>query len=230
MQQRVEIIKALHRGAEILILDEPTAVLTPQETDHFFRILRSLAGAGKTVVLVTHKLREIMAVTDRVSVMRRGAIVAEMPTRETDEAQLAELMVGRKVDLHLTKPPLARGAPMLDVTGLHVRDAQGRLRLRDIDLTVHRGEIVGVAGIAGNGQSELLAALAGLLVPESGTMRLDGTDITGLDAGARRRLGIGHIPEDRLLMALVPEFAAAESEPPRRPARSVVRQRPLAPA
>ncbi|MBV8652382.1 MAG: ABC transporter ATP-binding protein [Alphaproteobacteria bacterium] len=211
VQQRVEIIKALHRGAEILILDEPTAVLTPQETAHLFHILRSLADAGTSVVLVTHKLREIMAVTDRVSVMRRGSVVAEMPTLETDENQLAELMVGREVDLRIEKPPLTRGAPMLEVDGLRFRDAQGRKRLRDIGLTVHRGEIVGIAGIAGNGQSELLAALAGLLIPDAGALRLDGADMTGLDAGARRRLGIGHIPEDRLLMALVPEFTAAES-------------------
>jgi ABC-type uncharacterized transport system ATPase subunit len=211
VQQRVEIIKALHRGAEILILDEPTAVLTPQEADHLFRLLRALADAGKTVVLVTHKLREIMAATDRVSVMRRGALVADLPTRENDEAGLAALMVGRAVELHLAKPPLQRGAPMLEVAGLRARDAQGRARLRDIDLTIHRGEIVGIAGIAGNGQSELLEALAGLRVPEAGEIRLDGTEITRLDAGARRRLGVGHIPEDRLLMGLVPAFTAAES-------------------
>jgi general nucleoside transport system ATP-binding protein len=211
LQQRVEIIKALHRGAEILILDEPTAVLTPQEADHLFLILRSLAEAGKTIVLVTHKLREIMAATDRVSVMRRGTVVADLATPETDEARLAELMVGRKVELHLDKPPLRCGAPLLEAAGLRVRDAQGRLRLHGIDLTVHCGEIVGIAGIAGNGQSELLAALAGLLVPEAGCVRLGGIDITRLDAGARRRLGIGHVPEDRLRMALVPEFAAADS-------------------
>jgi simple sugar transport system ATP-binding protein len=211
VQQRVEIIKALHRGAETLILDEPTAVLTPQETGNLFRILRRLAAAGKTVVLVTHKLREIMAATDRVSVMRRGTNVGEMPTSETDEAQLAELMVGRKVALHVEKPPLARGAPMLEISALRLRDARGRLRLRDIDLIVHRGEIIAIAGIAGNGQSELLAALAGLLAPEGGTMRLEGADITAQSADQRRRLGIGHIPEDRLLMGLVPEFAARES-------------------
>jgi ABC-type uncharacterized transport system ATPase subunit len=211
LQQRVEIIKALHRGAEILILDEPTAVLTPQEADRLFRMLRSLAADGKTIVLVTHKLREIMAVTDRVTVMRRGAVVADLATRETDEARLAELMVGRTIDLHLEKAPHRRGAPVLEVAGLRIADTAGRTRLRDIDLTVHEGEIVGVAGIAGNGQSELLAALAGLVAPRAGEIRLNGADVTRLGARERRRLGIGHIPEDRLRMGLVPDFTAAES-------------------
>ncbi len=215
LQQRVEIIKALYRGAEILILDEPTAVLTPQEADHLFRILRGLAAEGKTIILVTHKLREVMAVTDRVTILRHGAVVAELATRETDEAQLAELMVGRKVALRQTRPALRRGLPVLEVAGLRLLDATGWPVLRDLDLTVHAGEIVGIAGVAGNGQSELLAALAGLRTPASGRIRLAGEDVTGLGARARRRRGrrrgLGHIPEDRLRMGLVAALPAAAS-------------------
>jgi ABC-type uncharacterized transport system ATPase subunit len=210
LQQRVEIIKALFRGAEILILDEPTAVLTPQEADHLFRILRGLADKGKTIILVTHKLREVMAVTDRVTVMRHGAVVAERATGETDEAELAALMVGRQVTLRQTRSPRRPGAPVLEVDGLRAVDAAGQVLLRDISLTVRAGEIVGIAGIAGNGQSELLAALAGLAVPASGRIRLGGADITGLGAQARRRRGIFHIPEDRLRAGLVPDLDAAE--------------------
>ncbi|HEX3500084.1 MAG TPA: ABC transporter ATP-binding protein [Stellaceae bacterium] len=210
LQQRVEIIKALFRGAEILILDEPTAVLTPQEADHLFRILRGLAGEGKTIILVTHKLREVISVTDRVTVMRQGAVVAERVTRETDEAELAALMVGRQVTLRQTRTARRPGAPVLAVDGLRVIDATDQALLKDIALTVRAGEIVGIAGVAGNGQSELLAALAGLIVPASGRIRLNGEDITTLDARARRRRGIGHIPEDRLRAGLVPDLVAAE--------------------
>jgi ABC-type uncharacterized transport system ATPase subunit len=211
LQQRVEIAKALHRGAEILILDEPTAVLTPQEADRLFAMLRSLAAAGKTIVLVTHKLREIMAATDRVTVMRHGTVVADLATNETDEARLAELMVGRKLDLGLAKPPPRRGTPVLEVTKLGYRDIGGHRRLDDVSLTLHAGEIVGIAGVAGNGQSELLAAIAGLIAPQHGTIRLEGTDVTLLDARERRRRGIAHIPEDRLRMGLVADFTAAQS-------------------
>jgi ABC-type uncharacterized transport system ATPase subunit len=210
LQQRVEIIKALFRGAEILILDEPTAVLTPQEADHLFRILRGLAAEGKTIILVTHKLREVMAVTDRVTVMRHGAVVAELATRDTDEAALAALMVGRQVALRQMRTSRCPGAKVLEVEGLRVTDGTGTALLKDIALTVRAGEIVGVAGIAGNGQSALLAALAGLIVPQAGRIRLAAEDITTLDARARRRRGIGHIPEDRLRAGLVPDLAAAE--------------------
>jgi general nucleoside transport system ATP-binding protein len=211
LQQRVEIIKALHRAADILILDEPTAVLTPQEAGHLFGILRGLAGAGKTIILVTHKLREVMAVTDRVTIMRHGAVVADLATAETDEAQLAELMVGRRIAPAAPRHARRTGAPMLDVAGLRVVDGNGQPLLRDIALTVHEGEIVGIAGVAGNGQSELLAALAGLTVPQAGRIILGGADITALGPRARRRRGIAHIPEDRLRMGLVPALAAGES-------------------
>jgi len=216
LQQRVEIIKALLRAADILILDEPTAVLTPQEAGHLFGILRGLAGEGKTIILVTHKLREVMAVTDRVTIMRHGAVVADLATADTDEARLAELMVGRRIAplMAIGAPPRAPrrfGAPVLAAEGLRVVDDAGRLLLRDIALTVREGEIVGIAGVAGNGQSELLAALAGLAVPAAGRIRLGGEDVTALGPRARRRRGIAHIPEDRLRMGLVPALAAGES-------------------
>jgi simple sugar transport system ATP-binding protein len=211
VQQRVEIVKGLYRGAEILILDEPTAVLTPQETEQLFRLLRCLAAEGKAIVLVTHKLREIIAVTERVTVMRRGSVVAQLATRETSEKELAALMVGREVELALAKMPAMPGPAMLEAAGLRLANAAGRPRLRDVDLTLRAGEIVGIAGIAGNGQSELLEVLAGLTAPQSGTVTLAGSDVTGLGARERRRRGLGHIPEDRLRMGLVPDFAAAES-------------------
>ena len=198
VQQRVEIVKALYRGAEILILDEPTAVLTPQETEQLFRLLRSLAAEGKAIVLVTHKLREIIAVTERVTVMRRGSVVAELATRETSEKELAALMVGREVELALAKTPAMPGRPMLVASGLGLADTAGRSRFSNVDLTLRAGEIVGIAGIAGNGQSELLEVLAGLTAPQSGTVTLAGSDVTGLGARERRRRGLGHIPEDRL--------------------------------
>ncbi len=174
LQQRVEILKALVRGAEILILDEPTAVLIPAEADALFGLLAALRSKGKTVILITHKLREVMAATDRVSVMRRGEMVATRDTATTSPAELAELMVGRRVLLRVEKPPRRPGAPMLEVEDLSVVDERGVLRVAKVSLAVAAGEIVGVAGVAGNGQSELLEALAGMRRPVLGTIRLDG--------------------------------------------------------
>ena len=162
VQQRVEILKALFRGARILILDEPTGALTPQEADHLFRILRNLRDQGRTVVLITHKLREIMAATDNVSVMRRGEMVAHRRTADTSTEELAELMVGRKVLLRVAKGPARPGAPVLEVADLVVRNGAGIARVKGISFMVRGGEIVGIAGVAGNGQSELLEALAGI--------------------------------------------------------------------
>jgi simple sugar transport system ATP-binding protein len=162
-QQRVEILKALYRDARVLILDEPTGVLTPAEADHLFRILRNLREQGKTVVLITHKLREIMDITDTVSVMRRGEMVATVRTADTSPAQLAELMVGRKVLLRVDKAPATPGAPVLEVEDLRVTDIKGVERLKGVSLTVRAGEILGIAGVAGNGQSELLALLGGTM-------------------------------------------------------------------
>jgi ABC-type uncharacterized transport system ATPase subunit len=210
LQQRVEIIKALHRGAEILILDEPTAVLTPQEADQLFVMLRRLREQGKTVILVTHKLREIMAVTDRVTVMRQGAVVAEVATRGTSPRELAEKMVGRAVVLQIEKGPARPGEPLLTVKRLEVRDRQGVVRLKDINLEVRAGEIVGIAGVAGNGQSELLEALAGIRFPITGEIWLEGRELVGEKLGPfeRRQLGLAHVPEDRLRMGVVATLPA----------------------
>jgi simple sugar transport system ATP-binding protein len=211
-QQRVEILKALYRRAEILILDEPTGVLTPAEADHLFRILRGLRDEGKTIVLITHKLREIMDVTDTVSVMRRGEMTATVRTAETSPEQLAELMVGRKVLLRVDKAPARPGDTVLEVRGLRVRDGSGVERLRGVDLEVRAGEILGIAGVAGNGQSELLEVLGGITAAE-GSVTLDGEplDLAGADGRARRRSGIAHVPEDRHRLGLILDFAAWEN-------------------
>ncbi len=213
LQQRVEILKALHRGAEILILDEPTAVLTPQEADQLFHLLERLRDQGKTVILVTHKLREIMAVTDRVTVMRQGAIVAEVATRDTSPRDLAEKMVGRAVLLRVEKGPAQPGDILLDVRDLEVRDRRQVARLKGVSFQLRAGEIVGIAGVAGNGQSELLAALAGTVAPSRGEIRLAGRALVAdrFDARARRALGLAHVPEDRLHDGMVGTFAAEDN-------------------
>ena len=213
-QQRVEILKALYRKADILILDEPTGVLTPAEADHLFRILRNLRDQGKTIILITHKLREIMEITEEVSVMRRGQMVATVRTAETSPPELAELMVGRKVLLQVEKGPARPGAPVLEVKGLRLRDGKGVERLRGIDLTVRAGEILGIAGVAGNGQSELLEILGGAMRGE-GEVRINGVpaDLTGrhADGQSRRAMGLGHVPEDRQAQGLIMDFAAWEN-------------------
>jgi simple sugar transport system ATP-binding protein len=214
LQQRVEILKALYRRAEVLILDEPTGVLTPAEADHLFRILRGLRAQGKTIVLITHKLREIMEVTDRVSVMRQGEMVATRETAETSPEELAELMVGRKVLFSVPKAPAAPGRPVLEVEDLRVVDDKGVERLKGVSFAVRAGEIVGIAGVAGNGQSELLEALGGI-VPASGRVRLDGAELPlvgrGADGRARRAAGIAHVPEDRQTLGLILDFTAWEN-------------------
>jgi ABC-type uncharacterized transport system ATPase subunit len=237
--QRVEILKALFRGARILILDEPTGVLTPQETTQLFRVLAELRGRGVTVLLITHKLKEILNITDTVTVMRAGAVVATRATRDTSEAELAELMVGRKVRLHAAAPAHAAGELRLAAQGLVWRDAQGVPRLCDVSLALHAGEIVGVAGVSGNGQSELLGVLAGLLPVQAGEVRIAPAPADGaaaappaaaLAAVARppaawhvidarhptdprelRTLGLAHVPEDRHRLGLVLQFPAWES-------------------
>ena len=213
LQQRVEILKALHRGADLLILDEPTAVLTPQEADQLFKMLGRLRAQGKTVILVTHKLREIMAVTDRVTVMRQGAVVAEVATRATSSRDLAEKMVGRAVLLEVEKGPARPGATLLTVRDLEVTDRLGVPRVKGVSFTLRAGEIVGVAGVAGNGQSELLEALAGIRAPGRGEIVLGGRDLVreGLDPRARRHLGLAHVPEDRLRMGVVTGFSAQDN-------------------
>ncbi len=211
-QQRVEILKALYRQADILILDEPTGVLTPAEADHLFRILRGLRDQGKTIILITHKLREIMETTDNVSVMRRGQMVATVKTAETSPEQLAELMVGRKVLLRVDKKPATPGKAVLDVRDLRVRDGAGVERLKGVSLTIRAGEILGIAGVAGNGQTELLEVLGGIQ-RGTGTVTMNGTtlDLSGPDGQGRRAMGIAHVPEDRQVLGLIMDFAAWEN-------------------
>ncbi|WP_457649995.1 ABC transporter ATP-binding protein [Profundibacter sp.] len=213
-QQRVEILKALYRKADILILDEPTGVLTPAEADHLFRILQGLKEQGKTIILITHKLREIMEITDTVSVMRRGEMTATVKTAETSPEQLAELMVGRKVLLHIDKKPAQPGDDILEIRNLEVTDNKGVKRLKGISLEVRAGEILGIAGVSGNGQTELLEVLGGYM-PASGTIRINGTeiDLTGKhsDGQSRRKRGIAHVPEDRQAEGLIMEFSAWEN-------------------
>ncbi|MEJ1156923.1 ABC transporter ATP-binding protein [Prosthecomicrobium sp. N25] len=210
-QQRVEILKALFRGAETLILDEPTAVLTPAEADHLFRILGQLKAEGKTVVIITHKLREIMAVTDAVSVMRRGEMVATWPTAETTMEKLAEAMVGRRVLLRVSKGASVPGRVLLALDNVTVKSPRGTLLVDDVSLQVRAGEILGIAGVAGNGQSELLEAIAGIRRPSAGRIRIADADATGLDPAAIRERGLAHIPEDRHRMGLVLPFEAREN-------------------
>jgi simple sugar transport system ATP-binding protein len=214
MQQRVEILKALYRKADILILDEPTGVLTPAEADHLFRILENLRREGKTIILITHKLREIMETTDTVSVMRRGQMTATVKTSETSPQELAELMVGRKVLLQVDKTPSVPGAVILDVQNLNVTDDKGVHRLKGINLQVRAGEILGIAGVAGNGQSELLEVLGGY-EKGTGTILMNGTPIdlsgTKSDGQSRRARGIAHVPEDRQREGLIMDYAAWEN-------------------
>ena len=213
-QQRVEILKALYRQADILILDEPTGVLTPAEADHLFRILKGLRDQGKTIVLITHKLREIMEITDEVSVMRRGTMVATVQTAETSPEALAELMVGRKVLLEVDKTPAQPGKPVLEVENLRVVDKFGVERLRGISLNVRAGEIVGIAGVSGNGQSELLEVLGGYCMG-TGVVRMNGLPLpltgAGANGQARREAGVAHVPEDRQQRGLIMDFAAWEN-------------------
>ena len=213
-QQRIEILKALYREANILILDEPTGVLTPAEADHLFRILRGLRDEGKTIILITHKLREIMDVTDEVSVMRRGEMVATRKTAETNPTELAELMVGRKVLLRVDKVPAQPGRAVLSARDLRVVDRSGVERLKGVNLDLRAGEILGIAGVSGNGQSELLEALAGM-IPATGQVTLNNQalDLTCRrdDPRRRREAGISHVHEDRHRCGLILDFMAWEN-------------------
>jgi simple sugar transport system ATP-binding protein len=213
-QQRVEILKALFRGAEVLILDEPTGVLTPQEADDLFRVLRALRDQGRTVLLITHKLREIMAITDRVSVMRAGQMVAHRDTAATSAAELGELMIGRRLSAPAPRPAPQLGATLLEARGLSVRDAAGVERVKGVDLVLRAGEVLGIAGVAGNGQGELLEAMSGMRTPTAGEIWLNGrTVFPGRDfnAASLRRQRLGHVPEDRLRSGLVRTARAADT-------------------
>ena len=213
LQQRVEILKALHRGAELLILDEPTAVLTPREAGQLFRLLGQLREQGKTVLLVTHKLREIMAITDRVTVLRQGAVVAEVETTRTSPRELAEKMMGRAVRLQVEKSPARPGAVLFTVKNLDVHDQPGGARVSNVSFELRAGEIVAIAGVAGNGQAELLEALAGMRAPVNGEIWLGGVDLVAASIGprGRRKLGLAHVPEDRLRVGVVASFTAQEN-------------------
>ncbi len=213
-RQRLEILKALFRGARILILDEPTAVLTPQETEALFVTLRGLRERGTTVLLITHKLKEIMSLCDHVTVMRGGQVVLDCAIADTSIDGLAEAMVGRRVNLGRAAGSTAPGAALLQARHLSWTDALGVVRLADVSLTLRAGEIVGVAGVSGNGQSELLDALSGLLVPQVGEVQLGGRSFTPkawLSTRQARELRLAHVPEDRHRRGLVLPFAAWES-------------------
>jgi simple sugar transport system ATP-binding protein len=216
-QQRTEILKALYRHAEILILDEPTGVLTPQEADQLFRVLRALKDQGVTIILITHKLREIMDITDTVSVLRLGEMVAHRNTRDTSMGELAELMVGRKLETrnyHRDQPLPVNTPAGIEVKELSVVDRTGKTRLKNLSFMVRRGEILGVAGVAGNGQSMLLEVLSGITPPTSGQVILNGRAATAehpISPSEMRQLKVHHVPEDRLKLGLVKSFTAAES-------------------
>jgi ABC-type uncharacterized transport system ATPase subunit len=211
-QQRVELLKALYRNARILILDEPTAVLTPLEVEEFFVILRRMREQGKTVIIITHKLSEVLAISDEVTVMRDGKVVGEVQTKDTNAAELARMMVGREVLLRVEKPEANPGQPELVVEKLSVSASDGTKRVKEVSFSVRRGEIVGIAGVEGNGQTELIEALAGLAVGHlSGQIVYEGKDITAMGARSRRELGIAHIPEDRHRRGLLLDFNLAEN-------------------
>ncbi|MGH9947319.1 MAG: ABC transporter ATP-binding protein [Pyrinomonadaceae bacterium] len=195
-QQRVELLKALYRNAEFLILDEPTAVLSPQEVEEFFAILRRMKSQGKTIVIITHKLEEVLAISDEVTVMRDGKTVGNVVTAETNAKELARMIVGRDVLLRVEKTDAKPQADVLNVKNLSVVGKHG-IAVDDISFSVRSGEIVGIAGIEGNGQSELIEALAGLIQPKSGRIEFEGKDVTSLNARRLKELGIAHIPEDR---------------------------------
>jgi simple sugar transport system ATP-binding protein len=210
-QQRVEILKALYRGADILILDEPTAVLTPQEARELFSIIESLKAQGKSIVFISHKLNEVLQIADRITVLRRGRKVETIAREGATEAGLARSMVGREVLLRVDKTPAQPGEPVLQVENLGVLDDRGLEAVRGVSFEVRAGEIVGLAGVDGNGQTELIDALAGLRRPAAGRILVAGRDMTAADAHDRLEAGLGHIPEDRHRRGLILEFTLAEN-------------------
>jgi simple sugar transport system ATP-binding protein len=211
IQQRVEIIKVLFREAEILVFDEPTAVLTPQEVEEFFGIIRGLRDAGKAVIFITHKLKEILEISDRVAVLRRGRVAGEAKPSETTQEALAELMVGRPVDLVVDKSTASPGDVVLSVDDLFVADDREQITVTGVSFEVRAGEIVGVAGVQGNGQTELVEALTGMRPVASGTIHLSGEDVTREHPRGIHRRGVAHIPEDRQRFGLVMNFSITEN-------------------
>jgi len=210
-QQRVEILKALYRGAELLILDEPTAVLTPQEVEELGQIMKSLVAQGKTIIIITHKLKEVLQLADRVTVIRRGKKIATLDTAGQTEDELAALMVGRRVMLQVPKGPANPGRVILEVQELNAVNQRGLPAVRDVSFTVRAGEIVGICGVDGNGQTELVECLTGLRRAKSGRILLNGKDLTHMNPGQIRAAGLGHIPEDRQRRGLVLDFTMSEN-------------------
>ncbi|MDE0233099.1 MAG: ABC transporter ATP-binding protein [bacterium] len=209
--QRVEILKALYRDAQVLILDEPTAVLTPQERDQLFEVIRRLREAGRTIIFITHKLGEVMAISDRVTVLRNGRAVADLVTAETDPAEITLHMTGRAVDLDRRAPEHQPDQAVLEVENLTVLGGHGRAVVKDASFQVRSGEIVGIAGVAGNGQSELIEALCGLAEAHNGAVTLSGTDITTADVAGRRAAGLAYIPEDRYGVGTTRQASVSEN-------------------
>jgi len=211
VQQRVEIVKALYREAEVLILDEPTAVLTPQEIEELFRVMRSLKGAGKSIVFITHKLKEVLAIADRITVLRRGKVVGSATPKESTAEKLAAMMVGREVELEVKKGKAAPGEPVLEVEGLTVLDDRGQVAVDDVSLDVRTGEVLGLAGVQGNGQTELVESITGLRPAVAGRVEVGGEDVTGARPRRVFLTGVAHIPEDRIEDGLVGDFSVADN-------------------
>ena len=210
VQQRVEIVKALVRDAKVLILDEPTAVLTPQETDDLMEVMRTLKAAGTSIVFITHKLREVRAVADRITVIRRGKVVGEA-SPESSAAELASMMVGRPVKLNIEKEPAQPGDPVISAEGIRIVDDVGQVQVDDVSFSVRSGEIYALAGVQGNGQTELTEALVGLTPVERGTITIDGRDVTRAKIDDILDNGVGYVPEDRLHDGLIGSFTVAEN-------------------
>jgi len=210
-QQRVEILKALYRGAEILILDEPTAVLTPQEVEELVRVMANLKAQGTTIIFITHKIKEVLVASDRVTVLRRGKKVGTKVTAKTNEPELAEMMVGRSVLLRVEKTPAEPQSAVFAAENLAVEDERGSLRVKGIGLEVRAGEVLGIAGVEGNGQSQLVEAIAGLMPVKQGRLFLNGQDITRATPLQRKRKGLGYVPEDRQRRGLILEYTVADN-------------------
>lgn len=211
MQQRVEILKALYRGADLLILDEPTSVLTPAETEALFKVIKSLVADGKSVIFISHKLEEVLRISQAITVLRRGRVVATVPTGNATSSDLARMMVGRDVVFRIPKTPAHTAGPALEVTNLWVPSDQGYPAVKGVTFRLLRGEILGIAGVDGNGQAELAEATAGLRPISAGRVRLNGNEVTSWPPKARIAAGLGFIPADRHRFGLVPDFTVAEN-------------------
>jgi simple sugar transport system ATP-binding protein len=211
LQQRVEIIKVLYRHADILILDEPTAVLTPQEAEDLFRVLRSLISQGKSIIFITHKLKEVMAAADRITVLRLGRTVGTVDPSKTDPQHLATLMVGRDVNLVVLKEPAVPGAPILEVKNMVAMDDRGNTAVNEISFNLCAGEVLGVAGVQGNGQTELVYALTGLRPPAAGSVRILGEEVSKANPRQITEKGVAHVPEDRQKHGLVLSFPVSDN-------------------